>query len=104
MSTADNSDAPNWGVASSGSLGGPPSIQAAAWVLQAVIHIELDRMGGHPQPSHILFLQGDVSVDQIVGEHPALGQKFAVDIQRRQGFVEVETDLGNLFSSSGGKS
>jgi len=60
-------------------------------------------MGGHPQPGDFFVLQTDIGIDQVIGEHAALEQKFTVGIQRAQRLVEIETDLGNLLLFFRGK-
>lgn len=56
--------------------------------LQAVIHVELDRVRGHAQTSDVFFLQGDVRVDQIVTEDVACFQEGPVRVQRFQRLFE----------------
>jgi len=73
-------------------------------LLQTVIQIELDRMGGHAHARDLGHLQIDIGVDQIVGEHAAGLEELAVGIQGRQGLVEGEADFGNFLLLLGGRS
>lgn len=57
-------------------------------VLQRVVHIKLDRVGGHAQAGDLFHLQIDVGIYHVVGEHAASGQEGAVGIQGVQGLVQ----------------
>src|SRR5450631_4354504 len=46
--------------------------------LEAVIHVELDRMGRHPKTSDFFHFQRDVPIDHVVRENAAAGEEFAV--------------------------
>src|ERR1700674_2893241 len=49
--------------------------------LDAVVHVELDRMGGHAQARDFLHLQSDIGIDHIVGEPPATLEELPIVIQ-----------------------
>src|SRR5690606_4850635 len=86
----------------------PPPEPAAAgsrrrtWLTtsQAVVHVELDRVGGHAQTLHFAFLLGQVGIDHVVAEHAAAGQELAVLVQRLERLVQRRAhgrDLGVFF-------
>src|SRR5690606_38710968 len=60
--------------------------------LQAVVQVELDRMGRHLHPLDLLLLQRDVPVDQLVAEHVPLLQERAVAIERLERLLQREAD------------
>lgn len=48
---------------------------------EAVVKIKLDGMSRHAQLGHLLHLQGNVGIDQIVAKDPAGGKKLAIPVQ-----------------------
>jgi hypothetical protein len=61
---------------------------ATTRLLQTVVHVELDRMGGHAQARDFAHLQLDVTINHVVREHPTGRQELAIGIQRIQGLVK----------------
>ena len=55
---------------------------------EAVVHIELDRMGGHAQARHFFHLQFDIAVDHVISEYTAGRQELAILVERFQRLVE----------------
>jgi hypothetical protein len=53
-----------------------------------VVHVELDRVGGHAEARDLLHLQRDVGVDHVVAEHAAAGQELAILVQVLERLVE----------------
>ena len=49
--------------------------------LQAVIHVEFDRMGRHAQARDVIHLQVDVGVDQVITEHAARFQEVTIAVE-----------------------
>ena len=56
--------------------------------LEAVIHLEFDRVRGDAEESHLFHLERDVRVDHVIGEDAAPRQEFAILIEMSQRFVE----------------
>ena len=52
--------------------------------LQAVVHIELDRMRGHAETRDFFHLELDVRVDRVVREHVAGSQEVTIFVERFQ--------------------
>ena len=46
--------------------------------LEAVIHVELDRVRRHSQPGDVLVLKVDIRIDQVVTEHAASFQELPI--------------------------
>ena len=65
--------------------------------LQAVIHVEFDRMRRHSQPCDVFFLQLDVGVDQVIGKHIARLEKVSVIRQRRKRLIQGECHELEIF-------
>ena len=64
--------------------------------LQGVVHVELDRVGGHAEAGDFLHFQFNVSVQHGIAEHAATGQELAVLVQIVQGLVQAVTHGGDL--------
>src|SRR6202165_689626 len=64
--------------------------------LQAVIHIELDRMRRHAKSRDFFHLERDVSIEHVVRENPASSQKFVILLEIVERFVERRTRMRNL--------
>jgi hypothetical protein len=71
-----------------GDLNHPPSFTNLNQRLQRVVHVELDRMRGHPEAGHLLHLQFDVGVDHRVAEHATTRQKLAVLVEILECLIE----------------
>src|SRR6266852_6462305 len=56
--------------------------------LQAVIHVEFDRMRRHAEPCDLFHLERDISFEHVVRENPAASQKFVVLLEIVESFVE----------------
>src|SRR6185312_1309644 len=54
----------------------------------AVVHRELDRMGGHAEIGYLFHLQIDVGVQHVVREHPAAREEVAVFVEVLERHVE----------------
>lgn len=65
-----------------------PSETAVCSRLQAVVHVELNRVSRHVQALAVLTLQFDVGIDQVVTEYAAFFQEVTVGIQAVQRFVQ----------------
>ena len=50
-------------------------------MLNAIVHLELERMGGCLEGVELLSLEMEVAVDHVVGEHIALLEKIAITAQ-----------------------
>src|SRR6056297_2944919 len=57
-----------------------------------VIHVELDRMGGHPEARDLLHLELDIAIDQVVGEHVSGLEEVAILVQGVQRLVQRMAD------------
>src|SRR5205814_10514764 len=55
--------------------------------LEAVIHVELDRMRRHPETSDFFHFQRDVAVEHVVRENTTASEEFAVLVDTLQCFV-----------------
>ena len=64
---------------------------------EAVVHVELNRVGGHPETCHFFHLQFDIGIQHFVAEHSALREEGAVLIQIRQGFIEGSAGVRNIL-------
>src|SRR6185295_20091617 len=64
--------------------------------LGAVIHVELHRMGGHAEARQLVLLEGDVSLEDVVVEHTALGEEGVVLLQAIERFLERSADMRHL--------
>ena len=69
--------------------------------LQAVVHVELDRMRGHAESRDFFHLQFDVGIDHVVAEHAALGQESAILVQVRQRFIQRRARMRNVLGFLG---
>ena len=61
---------------------------APAYHLEAVVHVELDRVRGHAQARDVFHLEVDVAVDHLVGENVAGGEEVTVGVERLECLVE----------------
>src|SRR6266550_6615229 len=66
------------------------------WRLQAVIHVEFDRMRRHAKTRHLFHLERDVRVEHVVREDPTAGQKFVILFEVVERFVERRARMRNL--------
>src|SRR5215467_14718622 len=69
--------------------------------LQAVVHLELDRMRGHPEACDFLFLERYVGIEHPVRKHTAASQKLAVTIEAFERFFERSTWVRHFRSLLG---
>ena len=53
-------------------------------------------MRGHTQPGYLLHLEFNVSIDDIVGEHPSYREELAILIERLKGLIKGVTYLGDM--------
>src|SRR5882724_8392997 len=60
----------------------------SVYLLQAVVHVEFDRMGRHAETRDFLLLQRDIGIDHIVAEDATPGQETAILVQMRKRLVE----------------
>src|SRR6267378_6544323 len=60
----------------------------SVYLLQAVVHVEFDRMGRHAETRDFLLFQRDIGIDHIVAEDATLGQETAILVQMRKRLVE----------------
>ena len=69
-----------------GPLRGPMLLRLSVALVQcgldAVVHVEFNRVSRHAQTRDFFHLQIDVAVDLIVGEHTTCGQEAAVGVKR----------------------
>src|SRR5690348_5986486 len=72
----------------------PFSIPAGRW-LQAVVHLEFERMRGHAERGQLFFLQRDVGIEHVVGEHAAAREELAILVELFERLLERMTDLGH---------
>ena len=64
----------------------PPSSHFQA--LEAVIHVEFDRMRRHSQARDVFHLEIDISVDQVIREHIARFEELTIFVQVDQGLLK----------------
>ena len=75
---------------------------AFSWAtrLERVVEVKVERRHGHARERHIVHLQFDVGIDEVVGEHIPARQEFAILIERFQGLIQGGAngwDLGVFF-------
>ena len=73
-----------------------PHPSPCAAIYSDVVHVELDRVGGHAEARDFLHLQLDVGVDVGVGEDAALGQEGAALVEVVERLVEAVADGRDL--------
>src|SRR5579864_3335365 len=66
----------------------PSTLNAKASDSEAVIHLELDRMRGHPETRDFLHLKPDVRVEHVIREYASASQKLAVGFEVFERFFE----------------
>ncbi len=69
-----------------------------------VVHVELDRMRRHFEAHHVLHLQLNIAVDEVVVEHAASLEERAVLVEVGEGFTQRAANRRDLLELLGGRS
>src|SRR5215813_15623154 len=72
-----------------------PPLDSDYSLLEAVIQLELERVGRHAKARQLFFLESDIRVQHVVGKHTAARQEFAVFVELLQRLLERMAYLGN---------
>src|SRR3954447_27058483 len=80
-----------------GRLPAPSLTRESRFRLRRVIHIELDRMGRHPEPRELVVLQRDVGLEEVLREYAAARQERMIVFQALESLLERCTNVRHFL-------
>src|SRR5262245_1510174 len=84
------------GLADQRGTGAAPPVPARRR-LRRVVHVELDRVGGHAKARDLIHLERRVCVEHFCGEHTAAREELPVLVEAFERHFEGRADVRDLF-------